>query len=88
MTSLHRNDRFRKLPISYDMYLELKFLLNKYGRYINFNKNKDISSFQFPAALILWLKRHILCHFKLLFSATGPRIMNTYSKMASALITH
>ena len=38
--------------------------------------------------LILWLKRHILCHFRLLFSATGPRIMNTYSKMASALILY
>ena len=36
--------------------------------------------------IILWLKRHILCHFRLPFRATGPRIMNTHSKMASALI--
>ena len=44
----------------YDMDMKLNILLNKYGRYIKFYKNKDISSFQFPAANPLVIETYSL----------------------------
>ena len=56
----------RKWSISYGPYdmdmihMKLNISLNKYGRYIKFNENKDISSFQFPAANPLVKKTYSL----------------------------